>query len=238
MKYQEPSPEEYLNIAEKVRSGEYFREAQAMYDVTVNDPMAERYFYIALTIVALITALAAFYAAQALYPLSRSTPFIYKANDPVEEVPHIRSLKEYQGQAPDEAVLHFMIANFVRLYEEYSIKTLDRSLSGIQSQASDKVFAAYQVLMNPNNPDSPVMRYQRHSIRTIQVVSVKNVEGTKDQCEAIFDAVEQGREEAKKTRFVANITFRYSGIQLDEGKNTIKPIEFQVTEYHTRRIQD
>ena len=57
MKYEEPTSEEYLSIAEKVRSGEYFREARSMYDVGVNDPMSERYFYLFITSIALLLLL-------------------------------------------------------------------------------------------------------------------------------------------------------------------------------------
>ena len=58
------SAEEQLLIAEKVRSGEYFREARHMYDLSVHAPMADRYFYIFITALELIIFFIAFGAAQ------------------------------------------------------------------------------------------------------------------------------------------------------------------------------
>src|SRR5947209_4394678 len=102
-------PEDYLKIAEKVRTGEYFREAQGMYDVTVHDLMAERYFYIAITALSLVIFMIVQSAMDGLYPLNTPVPFIYSTHDIVEDIPHMQSMLAYKGEDPSEALLRFMV---------------------------------------------------------------------------------------------------------------------------------
>jgi hypothetical protein len=87
-----PRDEDYQDIADKVRTGEYFREARKMYDLTIHDPMAERYMYVFITAISLLVLLIALYAAQSLYPLQSPVPLIFNTNDVIEDLPHIQKL--------------------------------------------------------------------------------------------------------------------------------------------------
>lgn len=236
MKYSEPSPEEYMLIAEKVRSGEYFREARSMFDISVNDPMSERYFYVFVTSLALLTLLTAFYAMQSLYPLSRSVPFIYALNDVLEDVPSIEPLKSDPRQSVDEAVLFFMAKTYVNLYESYNINILERNYSGIEHYSVPEVFAAYQALLSISNPESPVMKYQRHSVRNITPVSVRQLPDS--MVEVVYDASVDNADGSQKTRYRAIVGYTFSGVVFDEKADKVKPVSFQVTSYSSKIIQD
>jgi len=228
-------PDEYLEIAEKVRTGEYFREAQSMYDLTVHDPMSERYMFIAITVFSMLIFFLAFMASQGLYPLTTTVPFIYNENDIVEDLPRIHSLIEYKGQKPSEALLHFFVRHYVTTREEYNIETFDRDLSGIKSQSTDEVFKEFQQQITPENPDSPITLYQRFSNRNINVISVKP---TEEGVEVMYEALVEGKGTVKKSIWVSNIAFNYSGIALDENTGKVKPVNFVVTHYRTKRLQD
>lgn len=238
MKYKEPSPEEYLYIAEKVRSGEYFREAKGMYDVSVNDPMAERYFYVFVTVLALLTFLSAIFAMQSLYPLTRSVPFIYALNDVLEDLPSITPLKTSPHQSVDEAVLLFRARTFVNHYESYNINLLERNYSGVEHDASPEVFAAYQLLLQRSNPESPVMKYQRHSVRNITILSVRKLESPANTLEVTYEASVEGEGVSTKTRHRATLAYHYSGVVFDEKTGTVKPVIFTVTSYTSKLIQE
>ena len=56
--------------------------------------------------------------------------------------------------------------------------------------------------------------------------------------EVIFEALIDSRTDVKKSHWRANISFDYSGIALDEKSDTVKPMNFVVTEYHSKRLQD
>ncbi|MDX2074502.1 MAG: VirB8/TrbF family protein [Alphaproteobacteria bacterium] len=238
MKYTEPSPDEYLNIAEKVRSGEYFREARSMYDLSVNDPMAERYFYVFVTTIALLTFLGAFAAMQSLYPLARTVPFIYALNDVLEDVPSIAPLRSSPHQSVDDAVLFFFAKVYVDEYESYNISKLDRNYSGVAHVSSPEVMAQYQQMLQVSNPESPVVKYERHSVRLIDVASVRKLESPANTLEVVFDATVVNAERSQATRHKAVIAYQYSGVEFDEKADKVKPVTFTVTSYNSKIFQE
>lgn len=232
------SPEEYLEIAEKVRTGEYFREARGMYDITINDPMSERYLFICITTLALMIFGVAFYGAQQLYPLERSVPFIFNTHDIVEDLPRMKSLVSHKGENPSEALLRFLVKNYVSMRESYDIETFDRNTNGLKQQSSKNVFAEFQNYISAANPESPIVIYQRHSKRSVQVIATKRLEDQDYGMEVYFDVTVESRTEVKKSRWQADIAFSYSGVALDESEEKVKPISFVVTKYRTKRLQD
>lgn len=236
MKYKEPSPEEYLHIAEKVRSGEYFREAKRMYDVSVNNPMAERYFYVFITTIALLIFFTAFYAMQSLYPLSRTVPFIYALNDVLEDMPSIAPLKSHYSQSNDEAVLFFRAKVFVDHFENYDINRLERNYSGVEHDASPEVFARYQLLLQRSNPESPVLKYQRHSTRSVNILSVTKPDEEKNVLEVVFQAVVRRGADVSATLHKAVMEYDYSGVEFDPKTDTVAPVIFKVTSYKSSLI--
>lgn len=230
-------PEHYLETAEKVRTGEYFREAKSMYDLHINDPMSERYLYVCITGLAVLIFLVAFLAMQALYPLSSPVPFIVNSNDIVEEYPRITTLRRTGGMPASQALLLFMTDNYTTFREEYDIDTFDRDLSGIKAQSAPEVFKAYQAFIDPKNPDSPIIQYQRHSKRKITILTTKLVPDQESEMEVVYEASVESKGDMKKSRWQANISFNYSGVELDE-KGKVKPVTFVVTQYRTKRLQD
>lgn len=225
-------------MTEKIRSGEFFQESREMYDFAVHDPMAERYLYVLITSVATLIFLITFIGMRGLYPLKATIPFIVSSTNMVDEVPHIRSLISYKGEDPSQAVLNFVITNYMKLREEYDIENFDRNLSGVQSQSTEAVFEEFNRMVDPRNPASPIMLYQRHSIRKIMIYSIKASRDTENTLEVLFEASIEGRNEIKKSRWQANISFNYSGVELDNDTGTIKPFSFLVTQYKVKRIQD
>lgn len=225
----------HLKIAEKVRTGEYFREARMMYDSTVNDPMAERYIYVLITICALIILTIAVNAMQDLYPLQTAVPLTYITHDIVEDIPLVKPLQGYKNEDSSEALLRYLVKNYVIQREEYDINSFDRDVNGVKSQSSEAAFKEFQQFIDPHNADSPITVYQRHSRRKISVLSMRRLDGG---MEVLFEAVVDSRTDVKKSHWRANIAFQYNGIELDQKTNTVKPMSFVVTEYHSKRLQD
>lgn len=230
-----PQVDDYVEIAGKVRTGEYFREARKMFDVTVHDPMAERYLYIFISVLSFIILTIAIQAAKALYPLESQVPLIFYANNVIEDIPRIRKLQAFKDEDPGEAVLRFMVGHYVQMREGYDIVTFDRDVNGVRSQSSEDVVREFQAYINPRNPEGPISQYQRHSRRTITIVNMRRLP---DSMEVIFDAAVESKTAVKNSRWRANIAFKYSGIELDEKSERVKPVSFIVTKYHSKRLQD
>ena len=131
---------ESTEIAEKVRSGEFFRESREMYDFAVHDPMSERYIFLLITGLAGMIFLVALIAVNGLYPLHITTPFIVKSTSLVEDIPHIKKITSYEEETTSSAVLRFIISNYITLREEYNIDTFDRNARGIKLQSAEEVY--------------------------------------------------------------------------------------------------
>ena len=232
-------PEEYSETSESVRSGEYFREASSVYDAMIHDTMSERYFYVVITALASLILLVALWAMQKLYPLERAVPFIVSSENLVEDVPNIRSLLAEKGDDPSEALLGFMVSNYVKNREEYDIEAIDKNLNGVKTQSTEEVFQQYQDFVDPRNPNSPITQYQRHSTKKIQILNSKLYKtGDSQVMEVLYEASVKGKNTIKKSRWQANISFIYSGIELDDGGEGVKPVTFIVTKYDNKLLQD
>ena len=227
--------QDQLEIAEKVRSGEYFREAREVYDLGVHDPMSERYMYTFITALALIILLITLKAMQDFYPLNDQVPIIMSAEDNGDDVTHIVSLMQQKSDNPSEMLLRYLVKHYIVTREEYDIATFDRDTGGVKSQSSDTVQKEYVDLIDPSNPDSPLAQYQRHSKRKITILALRRLP---DEMEVIFEAVVESRTDIKKSRWRANISFQYSGLELDQKTDSAKPVGFVVTKYRSKRIQD
>ncbi len=235
----ESSHSEYLEITDKIRSGEYFRESQSIYDATIHDLMAERYFYVLITCVAFVIFFVTFHAVQGLYPLERLEPFIVKAEDITEEVPNIKKLLTNSGDDVNESIMRFVVSNYVILREGYNITTIDKSMNGVKSQSTPELYEQYQRYINPENPESPIKIYQRHTVKTIKILAVKVLPQEEDNvAEVLYEATLQSKSEQKKSRWQANISFKYTGIAVDGGNSDRRQIGFTVTQYNNKLLQD
>lgn len=234
-----PQLDEYLEAGESIRTGEYFREAGNVYDALTHDPMAERYFYVLITALAGLILLISFWAMSNLYPLERAVPFIVSSDNLAEDVPTIRTLLDHKGTNASDALLNFMIGNYVKDREEYTIDGFDQQMNGVKTQSTEEVFQQYQADVDPRNPQSPITLYQRHSVKKIDILNTKIFKNDDTQTmEILFEASVKSKNSLKKSRWQANISFIYSGIELDEKGNSVKPVSFIVTKYEHKRLQD
>lgn len=229
----------YQAITEKVRSGEFFQEGRQMYDLMVHDSMTERYLHVLIVSLALVVFTTTLLAMQMLYPLSSAVPFIVNSNNLAEEVPRITTLLNYKGEKPSDALLRYVVRNYVIQREEYHFETFDRNANGVKAQSSEDVKQTFQTYVDPQiNADSPYNLYQRHSRRKISILSSKSVKNQDHGMEVYFEAILEGKGEVKKSRWQANIAFNYSGIEIDQETGKVDPITFLVTNYKTKRLQD
>lgn len=227
-------PMEIEEVNDKIRSGEYFREARTMYGFFVNDPMTERYLYILITMLAIIVLSIGAVAAMSLFPLGRKEPFYFESYDIDEELPTVKPLKRYKDEDANIAVLNFLLNNYVTLRENYDISQIERNANGVRSQSTPKVYQEYQYQMDPSNIGSPIAKYQRDAKRQVVVQSVR-VFG-KESAEVVFDAYIDMGEQRTQTRWVANVAFDYKDVTVDD-EAVITPFQFTVTNYSVRQIQ-
>ena len=225
-------------IAAEVESGEYYAKAREWYSALYHAPIPERCFFIVVMALALLTTYFAVTSFLALQPINPAVPFVVVSHDVFEEVPSIRHIA-LPREAPDSALMRFLVENYVKEREEYNFDRYGRDVSGVRGQSDAATYAAYQQLIDPQNPRSPVALYERHTQRNIWVRSTL-VHASQDPHTAVveFTATTIHGREVKKSNFAANITFRYSPIGVKENGNaaplTITPMGFVVTGYEVK----
>lgn len=222
-------------INRKIESGEYFREARNAYAHMYLDPMVERYLFGVITFLALLIFLFALVSMARLFPLVTPVPFTYMSNDLAEELPVISALPGGH-ENPNAALKRFLVTQYLTRRESYDIARLELNVRAIKSQSTPEVFDAWQRQLDPGNPESPITLYQRHSTRSINVLNTQFLPD--GNAEVLYEAIVDNRQEQRKTRMMANVAFRYADVTIDQNNGQTSRLEFLVTDYRTRRLQE
>ncbi len=241
----EQTPEDYIEIADKIRSGEYFRDARQMYDIDVHSPMSERYWYLFITLIAIIITIVAVISWSEFFPLNNRVPFVYTTNNLLEDYPRVKTLLDHRGENPNSALQRYLAQHYVELREEYSAELFDRSHNAIIILSNKEVGADYDKFVSPLNPDSPITLYQRHTRREINILSSENIENEKKKVDGVKeynmriifdDMLITGERENPHGRYQVDIAFLYKDIKLDASTGKIEPYGFIVTSYQIKSL--
>lgn len=245
MESSEQTPEDYIEIANKIRSGEYFRDARAMVDIDIHEPMAERYWYLFITFMSLMITSVAVIAFLGFFPLKTRVPFIFGTNDIVDDFPRIRSLLTYIGEDPNFALRRHLVQHYVKLREEYDASFFDINHNAVITLSTEPVLQEYEKFVSPLNPEAPVTLYQRNIQRKINIISTVNIENdikkqdsTKEyNMRVIYEGVlKKGEQENQQGRYQVDIAFKYKDIRLEKITGKIEPYGFIVTSYHIESL--
>ena len=226
-----PSNEE---IAEKIQTGEFFRESLQAYHLNYHDPMTDRYFFIGITGLSILVFILAFSAIVAFYPLDQDVPFIYYTDDLVSDFPKMTPLGD-RDQDANYLLKTFLTTNYLRLREGYSVTTVDRNQVGVQSQSSDEVFLEYQQLLDPRNAESPISKFQRNAVRRVEPLTYSLATaggGAERMIISYRERVIAGTDVSSQRRR-AIITFRFNEIEVDQSTGEASEMSFLVTGYKT-----
>lgn len=246
MDNQESTSDDYIEIADKVRSGEYFRDAHNMVDLDIHDPMSDRYWYVFLTLLSLLIVMISYVAWQEFYPLKPRIPFIFATNNIVDDYPRIKSLLAYHNESPDVALRRYLVQHYVKLREEYDATTFDKSHNAVQSLSTKDVLQEYEDYIAPTNPESPIALYQRHTQRKINIKSTEVIEKEPVKkhgdigdyaMRVVYEATLLHNDNVSEPAlFEANIAFKYKNIKLNTETGKIEPYGFIITSYHTKSL--
>lgn len=224
-------------VAEKIDSGEFFRESMRAYDISYHDDMTDRYFFIGITCIAVLIFLLSVSAIIAMHPLSKEVPFIYTSNDIVEDYPKIKPLGE-RDEDPNYLLQRFLVTNYVQLWEEYSVDTVERNEQGIASQSTEDVLAKYRNSVDPRNPQSPIKQFQRNAVRKVDPVSYELLPAADGAERMVVNYKEQviaGKDVSSRLKR-AIITFRFDHIRVNQETGEATPFKFLVTGYETEVV--
>lgn len=229
----EPEP-----LAEKIETGEYFREARRAYGDMYIEPLSDRYFLLVVMGFALVIMVIMLISWAMIYPLKPAVPFVYFSQDVTEELPRIKPLSNTLEEDPNLALKRYLVTQYVTLRENYNIDRLEENGRAVQQMSVPEVFDEWQKEMAPGNPESPIAQFQRHTIRKIRVTNVRFLDdGSADvEYNALMENVSSG--DTKQIRMIANTAFRFTDVAVDQETGKATPLQFVVTGYHARRVQE
>lgn len=234
-------PQEARNVAELMRSGRYFSEARAWFDARYHWVSVERSWLIVITAVAVACIWFCLSAVQSFLPLKPVRSYPMAVANEAEYQLSISSLRE--GDEPrGDAVLRFLLKDYVLSREAYDSDTLDFAQRRVRALSSDAVFQGYLNAMYAGNPESPINLYGRAAARRVQILSFGFAgEGGQRRAVIRFRAGLRSKGaaqvDARPMYYQANIAFRFSDIRVDEKTNTFTPLEFRVESYTVEPYQ-
>lgn len=238
-------------VKAQTESGEYFLSARRWYDDLYHKPLAERCYFIVITLLCATTILFSYLVYQSMFPLSPAVPYPVTSADISQEMPLIKPLRVRPAEDLNLAVARYLAANYVEARESYlyDVTQLEWRFNRVRSTSDDEVFVQYQQHMNPENTESPLTKYGRTAQRsvTVQRVIVK-LEGEPKRATVHFTAqVEQGGEITSK-KLIADIAFRLPELKVNTETNKVmqwnekqnafvtleRELYFRVTQYDVR----
>jgi type IV secretion system protein VirB8 len=245
------TPEESKELADKIRSGEYFTEAMKWYSLKYHSGIAERSFYIIITAVAIFTTWFSFQALVGLLPLEPTVPYLVRVQSELSERPEIRPLTSEQLPNANHALMAYYLKEYVRVREEFNpkleteagardfnIRRMTLNFNRVRHMSSPQVYAAFRQLVNPANPRSPIRLYELRTRRAISIASYQFLNLASQPYKAMirFDAVVQNLRGVKKSQFIAEISFTFKDVEVDQETGKVVPARFIVTSYTVREV--
>jgi len=241
-------------VRDSIEKEEYFKDAKDWYSIAYILPYTERGFFVLLSIIGiLVTYLFLIIIASAL-PLKERLSVVIEAKDTALYEPTIKSLvNKKEAKSTDEAVLRFLIINYLKEREEHNykkadIKEVNIKLDKIKNNSSTEAFEEFKKFMSQSNPNSPIHFFGKNVERNIEIKSFNFVQAKKltifDKMKGFLamyslptkayitytsDTVLPNKVIKENKR--AELTFKFNGINIDKKTKEYLPLNFIVVEY-------
>ncbi len=227
----------------------FFEEARRWYSTVYLSVISERYFFIILTSISILTGLVALTAIIRLMPITPRVPFLYLADNAYEERAVIKPIKSYHTQDINDALRRFFLIEYVQQREGYSSTSVSSRLNFVRAHSSKEAFLSYVSFVDVRNPNSPLQQYGIQYVRDVDAeessLIVVPEEGKPNYYRASvkFSASLVGSQASRTTFQRADIKFFYKDLivaQTDdidsEISSQVTPMRFLVTEYNKANI--
>lgn len=235
------------DVAQSVESGEYYRDALRWYGSMYHAPISHRALLIIITGIALLITLLAMIGLFMLTPLMETKPMIVRVSDSLDRVARVAPLMDGPLEDADAAVMQWLIKDFITARESYDIDKQQTFFRRVYTLSTPQVYNNYVALYR--SAMSPTIRYERHTKRAVEVrdiairdeVEVEPAGGSSPavvnvKAEVRFVATEHTPTEDRNSIWLADISFRFSKIHVDQLTGAITPMEFKVTGYESKQL--
>lgn len=236
------------DVNQRIQSGEYYRDAMRWYSTMYHSPIAERAMLIIVSGMAVVIILMALIGVFLLLPVTETKTMVVRVPDAMDKVARVERLSENLSDDPNAAVMDWFVKSFVQVREGYDVEKQQSYFKRVYAMSSPAVYNAY-VGLYKDMARSPTARYERHTKRLVDVggVDISDVDvvqsGTGSSGEVVdvkatvkFTASERSETDTRNSVWLADISFRFTKIHVDQVTGQITPMEFKVTAYESKQL--
>lgn len=241
-------------IAEKVRTGSYYKEAWDWYALKYIYPVSQRTFFIFITLAALAVTFSGIVILYNFYPLKIHVPIAVNIQDMTLDYAKLVKVQVAAKGEPTQPVVEYLAGQYVEKIESYNFKQIDRQLKFLSQFSSPELMEEIQKRYDTRNLDSLILKYRDHTTRSVHVsqVSVTIGEGF-DLAKAkqndivlenvpyhaviTFETEEVNMLGVTPHKWQASIDCTMSPIILDKTTKTFKKLDFRVNSYTVSPVQ-
>lgn len=210
-------PEE---LAEAIKSGEYFEQSRAWYRTMYIALVPERTFFLVVAALASTIAFIAFLAVMAFLPLTDKPGIMVVNNRFDDSVPRLEMIKKVEGMPLNEAMERFYIESYVTRREGYDPLTYELNHKFIQAQSDDVTYNAYAAVYGRGNPASPVSILGATGKRLVQVNSIQINNNVEPKVATVnFTTQLNGAGDISPVNWTAVLQFYYSDLEVRQTED-------------------
>lgn len=158
-------------IAEKIRSGAYYKEAWDWYALKYIYPVSQRTFFIFVSIIAISITLSSMVLLYNFYPLKIHVPVVVNVGDMTLDFAKLLPVQVPEKTDPTLPVVEYLVKKYVEKMESYDFKRIDRQLKFLQQFSTPGILQEIEQRYDTRNLDSLVLRYRDHTTRTITITA-------------------------------------------------------------------
>lgn len=180
---------------------------------------------------AVIIALAAVIALAMLVPLKSVATVVIRVNESTGAVDVVQKLDSSKTNY-EETINKYFLEKYLRCREGYSFELAEVHYNCVALMSGNDEQQRYQAYFNQKNPTSPLNIYgHENKVR----VHVKSTSFAPDNPNIAFvryyKELDDRSDGPPISHWVATITFKYSGAEMQQKDRAINPLGFQALEY-------
>ena len=241
-------------IAKKVRTGSYYKEAWDWYALKYIYPVSQRTFFIFVTMAAVFVTISAIVILYNFYPLKIHVPVAVKIPDMTLDYAELVKMQVGEKGDTTQPIVDYLVRGYVEKIESYNYKHIERQLKFLSQFSSPELMEEIQKRYDTRNLDSLILKYRDHTTRTIRITQVNLTIGEgfdiakAKQNDIVLEnvpyhaIVEFESEEVNllgitNHKWEATIDCTMTPIVFDKTNKTFKKLDFRVNSYRVRQAQ-
>jgi len=248
------------SIKFSIDDGTYFKDAYHWFNLIYLRSIVDRSFFIFMSIMGIVIIYFVFKIILSILPLKQNIYITIKEKDLTKYQTQIYDIsKDKDSKTTDEHILRYLLINYVKVRETHDYRTanindINIKLTQMQNNSSQDVYNEFKYFMSSENVNGPYYYFGKDIETTIEITSfnfirikrIKFLDKIKDyfnfnllpiKANVYYTLKTQIGDKITSKKRRASISFKYTGVELDEKTNNFSNIKFMVTDYKNYEVK-